>query len=149
VTQLAREFPTRVSAKAGAQLHHRIPQDIRLVTADHLQALGPIDLVVAGWPCQGSTTLRDRLSKSAVQFARGPGDAGLSIQRCHVKRTEFCQPIREGWYTVHVGSGRTGGPNSLQPEGTLMGNSRAVTILLDSNYIDCRAVHPTARRSWT
>jgi hypothetical protein len=76
LTQLAREFPTRVSAKAGAQLHHRISQDIQLVTADHLQALGPIDLVVAGWPYQGSSAARtgqgldDSRSKLLVELLR-------------------------------------------------------------------------------
>lgn len=55
LTELAREFPQAVSSKAGAQLHHRFPQDIRLVTRQSLCELGPIDLVVAGWPCQGSS----------------------------------------------------------------------------------------------
>jgi site-specific DNA-cytosine methylase len=69
LTQLAREFPTQVSAKAGAQLHHRVSQNIRLVTAYHLQALalGPVDLVVAGWPCQGS---------SAAGTGQGLDDSG-------------------------------------------------------------------------
>jgi site-specific DNA-cytosine methylase len=53
--QLMKEFPARASSKVEAQLHLRIPQDIRIVTADHLQDLGPIDLVVAGWPCEGSS----------------------------------------------------------------------------------------------
>lgn len=55
VQRLGKEFPERVSSKAGAQLHHRLPQDVRLVTVEQLQALGPIDLVVAGWPCQGNS----------------------------------------------------------------------------------------------
>jgi site-specific DNA-cytosine methylase len=52
---LAQELPTTVAAGAGAQLHYRLPQDIRLVGHDHLHALGPVDLVVAGWPCQGNS----------------------------------------------------------------------------------------------
>jgi site-specific DNA-cytosine methylase len=77
VTQLGREFPTRMSAKAGVQLHHRVPQDIRLVTADHVQALRPIDLEVAGWPCQGSSAagtgkgLDDSRSGLLVKLLRG------------------------------------------------------------------------------
>ncbi|GAQ91508.1 hypothetical protein KFL_007970030 [Klebsormidium nitens] len=42
LTELAREFPGTVSSRAGAQLHHRFPQDIRLVTRQALQELGPI-----------------------------------------------------------------------------------------------------------
>jgi hypothetical protein len=53
--ELQREFPTTVGPKAGAQLHHRLPQDIRLVSQAHLHDLGPLDLVVAGWPCQGNS----------------------------------------------------------------------------------------------
>jgi site-specific DNA-cytosine methylase len=53
--ELQQEFPSRVDVKAGAQLHHRLPQDIRLVNAAHLQDLGPVDLMVAGWPCQGNS----------------------------------------------------------------------------------------------
>jgi hypothetical protein len=55
VGALGREIPGVVSAKAGAQLHHRLPQDIRLVGVQQLRELGPIDIVVAGWPCQGSS----------------------------------------------------------------------------------------------
>lgn len=46
--ELWREFPTTVRPKAGAQLHHQLPQDIRLVSQAHLHDLGPLDLVVAG-----------------------------------------------------------------------------------------------------
>jgi hypothetical protein len=55
VQQLHEEFPDLVTHRTGAQLHHRLPQDIQLVGAEQLEALGPIDLVVAGWPCQGSS----------------------------------------------------------------------------------------------
>jgi hypothetical protein len=51
LVQLAAEFPKTVARKAGAQLHHKLPQDIRLVSPQHLRELGPADLVVAGWPC--------------------------------------------------------------------------------------------------
>jgi hypothetical protein len=53
--ELQKEFPATVGQKAGAQLHHHLPQDIRLVSQTHLHDLGPIDLVVAGWPCQGNS----------------------------------------------------------------------------------------------
>jgi hypothetical protein len=56
LTELAVEFPETVAKQAGAQLHHKLPQDIRLVSTQHLRELGPINLVVAGWPCQGSST---------------------------------------------------------------------------------------------
>jgi hypothetical protein len=56
---LGEEFPAAVGAKAGAQLHHHLPQDIRLVSRDHLHSVGPVDLVVAGWPYQGNSAAGD------------------------------------------------------------------------------------------
>jgi site-specific DNA-cytosine methylase len=55
VAELAKEFPSTVAKRAVAQMHHKLPQDIFLVSADHSRELGPVDLVVAGWPCQGSS----------------------------------------------------------------------------------------------
>ena len=53
--KLAGAFPGRVEKEALGQLHNALPQDVQLVSEAHLEALGPIDLVVAGWPCQGSS----------------------------------------------------------------------------------------------
>ncbi|GAQ91734.1 hypothetical protein KFL_008410050 [Klebsormidium nitens] len=39
--RLAKEFPNQVSQRAGAQLHHRLPQDVQLVTAAHPGAHRP------------------------------------------------------------------------------------------------------------
>jgi hypothetical protein len=55
VQQLHEEFPDLVVNRTGAQLHHHLPQDIQLMGAEQLEALGPIELVVVGWPCQGSS----------------------------------------------------------------------------------------------
>lgn len=102
MTQLAKEFPTRVSAKAGAQLHHRILQDIRLVTADLLQALGPIDLVVTGWPCQGS---------SAARTGQGLDDSRLGLLVELLRVLHVLQGLHKAWgqtlgYLVeHVAAG--------------------------------------------
>lgn len=59
VRELSKEFGTRVGPRAGSQLHHHLPQDIRLVSRTHLSDLGPVDLVVAGWPCQGNNAAGD------------------------------------------------------------------------------------------
>ena len=34
---------------------YALPADISLLGADHLDRVGPIDLVIAGWPCQGQS----------------------------------------------------------------------------------------------
>jgi hypothetical protein len=100
--ELRAEFPASVAAKAGAQLHHRLPQDIRLVNAAHLSDIGPVDVVVAGWPCQGN---------SAAGKGRGLDDhrTGLftelmrvlsEMQRLH---KEWGHPL--GYILEHVAAG--------------------------------------------
>lgn len=86
--RLAAEFPDRLSRKAGARLHHLLPQDIRLVTKEQLRELGPIDIVIAGWPCQGS---------SAAGAGRGLDNerSGLFLDLLRVLLE--LQQIHRGW----------------------------------------------------
>jgi hypothetical protein len=88
VAELAKEFPHTVARRAGAQMHHKLPQDIRLVSADHLKELGPVDLVVAGWPCQGS---------SAAGSGRGLDDARLGLFTELVRVLNQLQALHQTW----------------------------------------------------
>jgi hypothetical protein len=65
LSELAAEFPETVAPRAGAQLHHKMPQDICLVSPEHLRELGPVDLVVPAG-----------LARGAAQQER---DAGLTM----------------------------------------------------------------------
>jgi site-specific DNA-cytosine methylase len=51
--QLHDRFPTQLPLNAIQETHSALPHDVSLVTGDHLDSLGTIDLVFAGWPCQG------------------------------------------------------------------------------------------------
>ena len=51
--QMRQRFPFQVRKETALHLHTQLPQDVTLVTRGDLVALGGVDLVVAGWPCQG------------------------------------------------------------------------------------------------
>jgi hypothetical protein len=102
VQQLHKEFPDLVANRTGAQLHHRLPQDIQLVGAEQLEALGPIDLVVAGWPCQGRSAagkgggLDDDMSGLFTELVRVMG----ILQALHRR---WGRPL--GYVIEHVAAG--------------------------------------------
>jgi hypothetical protein len=98
VAELAKEFPGTVARRAGAQMHHKLPQDIRLVSADHLRELGPVDLVVAGWPCQGSSTAGTGRARSGLftELVRVLGE----LQALH---QTWIHPL--GYLIEHVSAG--------------------------------------------
>lgn len=85
---LGKEFPQAVFAKAGAQLHHRLPQDIRLVGVQQLRDLGPIDIVVAGWPCQGN---------SAAGDGQGLDDGRSGLFADLLRVLHILQDLHRGW----------------------------------------------------
>jgi hypothetical protein len=102
VQQLHKEFLDLVANRTRAQLHHRLPQDIQLVGAEQLEALGPIDIVVAGWPCQGSSAagkeggLDDDRSGLFTELVRVIG----ILQALH---RQWGQPL--GYVIEHVAAG--------------------------------------------
>jgi SAM-dependent methyltransferase len=108
---LTQEFPEVVGARAGAQLHHRLPQDIRLVSRDDLHNLGPVDLVVAGWPCQGNSAagegwgLNDPRSALFSELLR----VLSALQGLH---KEWGQPL--GYLIEHVAAGSDRQPRVRQ-----------------------------------
>jgi Reverse transcriptase (RNA-dependent DNA polymerase)/C-5 cytosine-specific DNA methylase len=51
--QLHERFPFQLPLEAIQHTHSELPHDIGLIRNADLQGLGHIDLVVAGWPCQG------------------------------------------------------------------------------------------------
>ena len=51
--QLQMRYPRQLSASAIQGCMSRIPTDIALIGYEDLKRLGRVDLVVAGWPCQG------------------------------------------------------------------------------------------------
>jgi hypothetical protein len=94
LVQLVEGFPKTVARKAGAQLHHKLPQDIRLVSPQHLREQGPVDLVVAGWPCQESSAAG---SGQGLDDARSGLFTGLS--GCSKSSRCFAGPGGSRWVT--------------------------------------------------
>ncbi|PTQ43569.1 hypothetical protein MARPO_0024s0079, partial [Marchantia polymorpha] len=55
VTQLMQRFPLLLPRSAVRGYQKALPSDISLLGAPDLDRVGHIDLVIAGWPCQGHT----------------------------------------------------------------------------------------------
>ncbi|OAE21291.1 hypothetical protein AXG93_868s1290 [Marchantia polymorpha subsp. ruderalis] len=55
VTQLMQRFPLLLPRSAVRGYQKALPADISLLGAPDLDRVGHIDLVIAGWPCQGHT----------------------------------------------------------------------------------------------
>ena len=51
--QLLLRHPGQISQEAVAQVHTRLPQDVELISEADIRDLGGVDLLIAGWPCQG------------------------------------------------------------------------------------------------
>lgn len=53
--QLLERFPSQVTRSTFYKAfdHETFPQDVRDITQKHLHSLGQLDLVIAGWECQG------------------------------------------------------------------------------------------------
>jgi hypothetical protein len=52
---LMRRYPELLPRSAIRGYERALPSDIELLGAQDLARVGPIDLVIAGWPCQGHT----------------------------------------------------------------------------------------------
>jgi site-specific DNA-cytosine methylase len=50
---LSRTYPELLAPAAFARCFSSFPQDIALIKHKHVRELGPVDLVVCGFPCQG------------------------------------------------------------------------------------------------
>lgn len=53
IEALQQEYPTQFTGKACSNTFCMLPQDVCYVQQGHIQQLGHVDLVIAGWPCQG------------------------------------------------------------------------------------------------
>ncbi|PTQ33208.1 hypothetical protein MARPO_0091s0058, partial [Marchantia polymorpha] len=58
VAQLMRRFPSLLPRSAIRGFQKALPSDISLLGAPDLDRVGHIDMVIAGWPCQGHTRAR-------------------------------------------------------------------------------------------
>ena len=51
--QLMVLYPQQLFPTAIRGCFSRLPRDVTVVSEADLQHLGPVDMVIAGWPCQG------------------------------------------------------------------------------------------------
>ena len=46
-------YPHQLHPTAIHGCFSRLPRDVTLISNINLRNLGPVDMVIAGWPCQG------------------------------------------------------------------------------------------------
>jgi site-specific DNA-cytosine methylase len=69
---LMRQYPKLLPRSTIQGYQRALPLDIALLKAQDLARVGPIDLVIVGWPCQGHTRascgegLRDPLQQQGA-----------------------------------------------------------------------------------
>jgi site-specific DNA-cytosine methylase len=57
---LSKTFPELLAPRAFARCFSSLPQDIALIKHKHVQELGPVDLIICGFPCQGFSRASQR-----------------------------------------------------------------------------------------
>ena len=53
IQQLLLRYPAQLSASAIHGCCGQLPQDVTMISDEDLRRLGHVDLIIAGWPCQG------------------------------------------------------------------------------------------------
>ena len=53
IEKLRRPYPDLLPLEATLVSFTTLAQDVLLIDEDQLRAHGPVDVVIAGWPCQG------------------------------------------------------------------------------------------------
>ena len=53
IQQLLLRYPAQLSASAILGCCGQLPQDVTMISDEDLRRLGHVDLIIAGWPCQG------------------------------------------------------------------------------------------------
>ncbi|KAK9818641.1 hypothetical protein WJX74_007278 [Apatococcus lobatus] len=109
--QLRQQYPLQLSPAAIAQVQ-TLPQDITMVTQEQVNQLGPFDLIVTAWPCQGLSKAnrtaqgladaRSGLFYNALQMLRW--NQQLKASTAFIFENDWFQhhqaaPVRQAWNT--------------------------------------------------
>jgi site-specific DNA-cytosine methylase len=54
--ELTTRFPQQFATTAWKASFTFLPFDIQLIQKKHMELLGPVDLIISGWKCQGFST---------------------------------------------------------------------------------------------
>jgi site-specific DNA-cytosine methylase len=68
--ELIARFPQQFSTTAWKASFTFLPSNIQLILKKHMELLGPMDLIILGWKCQGFSTIgfREGLSDTRSGF---------------------------------------------------------------------------------
>jgi len=54
--ELITRFPQQFATTTWKASFTFLPSDIQLIQKKHMELLGPVDLIISGWECQGFST---------------------------------------------------------------------------------------------
>jgi len=55
--ELTSRFPQQFATTTWKTNFNFLPFDIQLIQTNHMELLGPVDLIISGWECQGFLTV--------------------------------------------------------------------------------------------
>jgi len=82
--ELTAKFPQQFSTIAWKAIFTFLPSDIELIQKKHMELLGPIDLIISSWECQGF---------SATGFGEGLSDIRSGLFTDMVRLITWAQSI--------------------------------------------------------
>jgi site-specific DNA-cytosine methylase len=82
--ELTARFPQQFSTTAWKASFTFLPFDIQLIQKKHMELLGPVDLIISGWECQGF---------SAIGFGKGLSDTRFRLFTDMVRLIIWAQSI--------------------------------------------------------
>jgi site-specific DNA-cytosine methylase len=77
-------FPQQFATIAWKASFIFLPSDIQLIQKKHMELLGPVDLIISGWECQGL---------SAAGFGEGLSDTRSSLFTDMIRLITWAQSI--------------------------------------------------------
>jgi site-specific DNA-cytosine methylase len=66
--ELTTRFPQQFVSTTWKASFTSLPSDIQLIQKKHMELLGPVDLIISSWECQGFLTARFGKGLSDIRF---------------------------------------------------------------------------------
>ncbi len=132
-------FPQQFTTTAWKASFTFLPSDIQLIQKKHMELLGPIDLIISGWECQGFL---------AAGFGEGSSDARFSLFTDMIRLITWAQSISPTLgYVIENTPSQLDQREKIQEHYTLVKHHLGELFLLDVTQCDSYAHR--LRNWWT
>ena len=136
---LTTRFPQQFPISAWKASFSFFPSDIQLIQRRHMELLGPLDLIIAGWECQGF---------SAAGVGEGLGDARSGLFVDMVQVITWAQEIAPNLgYIIENTPSQFDQREKVQEHFSLVQHYLGAPLLLDA--VQCGSYAHRLRNLWT